>query len=68
MKVAVFPQRKCREPIEIGEFIMANCDVREGHPGPCGTLSNQASRERRERWEAEHPDWEDQMNEKDIIL
>jgi hypothetical protein len=57
MKIAEYPERKCRLPVA-GPVQDYPCEVREYHAGPCATLSVRTSTERRDTWEAANPGWE----------
>jgi hypothetical protein len=56
MKVAEYPDRKCRQPMESEHFMIHMCDLKEWHPGPCASLSIGSSITRRDAWEKAHPD------------
>lgn len=55
MKVAEYPQRKCREALDASGFIVYLCDIPEWHAGPCASLSNAESIKRRDAWEKANP-------------
>lgn len=74
MKVAEFPQRKCREhvPYGIGDGedaipMVALCEIRETHLGPCASYSAPESVARREAWEAANPGWEDRVDDDPFV-
>jgi hypothetical protein len=60
MKIAEYPQRKCRMPVA-GDWQDYPCEVREYHPGPCATSSVARSVTAREAFEEANPEWEKQM-------
>lgn len=54
-RLPVWPERTCREPVA-GEFASHSCEVVEAHLGPHASQSVKSSVERRQQWEAEHPE------------
>lgn len=69
MKIAAYPQRKCRDGIWNDMGIAYTCELPDLHRGPCATFSVKASVQRRDRWEEEHPGWEGQTGKTgDIVL
>jgi hypothetical protein len=57
-----WPERKCREVIYKGDQPYT-CEVVDLHPGPCASFSHRETVERRDKWEAEHPNWKREMKE-----
>lgn len=55
MQAAEYPQKKCREPIFGGSGIGYACELPNMHTGPCATFSAADSVQRRDAWEADHP-------------
>jgi hypothetical protein len=50
MRLPLFPERSCREPVA-GEFAIHSCDVVEGHLGPHASMSLPESVKVRLAWE-----------------
>lgn len=67
MEAAAFPERKCRETIWSDLGMAYSCDLPDRHPGPHATLSLGQTVEARDRWEANHPDWREQIDTTDFL-
>lgn len=70
MRAAEYPEKKCREPIFGGSGIGYACELPAMHMGPCATFSAADSVQRRDQWEAEHPEQarETSLDGGDIII
>lgn len=62
MKIATYPQRKCRLPVS-GQYQDGSCEIREWHFGPCADRAVPSSIGPREDWEAAHPDEVDKVRD-----
>jgi hypothetical protein len=61
MKIAEYPQRKCREGVWGDLGVAHTCELPDLHPGPCASLSVESSVRRRDAWEEDHQGWEKQI-------
>jgi hypothetical protein len=61
MRLPVFPERSCREPVDGNYGQVGTCSVVTNHPGPCASLSVSASVTRRDAWEKANPGWENEL-------
>lgn len=55
MKIADYPQRKCREAVWNDVGMAHNCELPNLHTGPCASSSVAASVTRRDAWEQANP-------------
>jgi hypothetical protein len=58
VKIATYPQRKCRGPVH-GDHNDGSCEIVEWHRGPCADTGIPASVARREAWEKANPEQAD---------
>lgn len=66
MLKAEFPQRTCREAVW-GEQAYT-CELPDVHPGPHASFSLRDTVERRDDWERDNPDWQQQVWSADFIV
>jgi len=56
MKAAVYPQKHCREPLFSANGTGCTCELPLMHTGPHASFSARDSVQRRDAWDAEHPE------------
>lgn len=57
MDKAEFPTRQCKEAVWNEVSNAYPCELPDLHPGPCASFSVASTVQRRDAWEADHPDW-----------
>lgn len=58
MQKAEYPARMCKQAVwSVGDAAHL-CELPDLHPGPCASFSVSATVERRDKWEAANPGWE----------
>ena len=63
MQVAEYPQRMCKQAVWGKNDAAYHCELPDLHPGPCASQSSKVSVEARDRWEAAHPDWQNNIGD-----
>jgi hypothetical protein len=70
MQKRQYPQAQCKEVVwsRQGSGQAYPCELPNWHPGPCGSFSVPQSVEARDAWEAENPDWQQNLGTGDFIV
>jgi hypothetical protein len=68
MQRAEYPRKLCRDGVFTEHGMGYTCELPLLHPGPHASFSSKTSVEIRDRWEAEHPDWEKNIGNLDIEI